>query len=52
MEIMAQRHVSTDDSFHLPNFPHMAAIIVQKNEGKPNNFLGNIFQVNNYVLLF
>ena len=24
METMAQRHVSMDDSFHLPNFPHMA----------------------------
>ena len=24
METMAQRHVSMDDSIHLPNFPHMA----------------------------
>ena len=26
MEAMAQRHVSMDDSFHLPNFPHMAYV--------------------------
>ena len=24
MGTMAQRHASIDDSFHLPNFPHMA----------------------------
>ena len=24
MRTMAQRHASIDDSFHLPNFPHMA----------------------------
>ena len=27
METMAQRRVSLDDSFHLPNFPHMAWVV-------------------------